>query len=76
MRWRRRFRRRSPVARMERSEIRDRPFRLLRHSRITLRSMRATRLSSCCRPHELKFSKKQLGRFPTDEEIDALAKAM
>ena len=24
---------------------------------------------------ELKFSKKQLGRFPTDEEIDALAKA-
>jgi len=25
---------------------------------------------------ELKFSKKQLGRFPTDEEIDALAKAL
>jgi selT/selW/selH-like putative selenoprotein len=24
---------------------------------------------------ELKFSKKQLGRFPTDEEIEALAKA-
>ncbi len=24
---------------------------------------------------ELKFSKKQLGRFPTDEEIDALVKA-
>jgi len=24
---------------------------------------------------ELKFSKKKLGRFPTDEEIDALAKA-
>jgi len=24
---------------------------------------------------ELKFSKKQLGRFPTDEEIDALARA-
>jgi hypothetical protein len=23
---------------------------------------------------QLKFSKKQLGRFPTDEEIDALAK--
>jgi len=23
----------------------------------------------------LKFSKKQLGRFPTDQEIDALAKA-
>jgi selT/selW/selH-like putative selenoprotein len=25
---------------------------------------------------ELKFSKKQLGRFPTDEEIEALAKAV
>jgi len=25
---------------------------------------------------ELKFSKKQLGRFPTDEEIDALIKAL
>jgi selT/selW/selH-like putative selenoprotein len=25
---------------------------------------------------ELKFSKKQLGRFPTDEEINALAKAI
>jgi selT/selW/selH-like putative selenoprotein len=25
---------------------------------------------------ELKFSKKQLGRFPTDEEIEALAKAL
>jgi selT/selW/selH-like putative selenoprotein len=25
---------------------------------------------------KLKFSKKQLGRFPTDEEIDALAKAV
>ena len=25
---------------------------------------------------ELKFSKKQLGRFPTDEEVDALAKAL
>jgi selT/selW/selH-like putative selenoprotein len=25
---------------------------------------------------ELKFSKKQLGRFPTDAEIDALAKAL
>ena len=25
---------------------------------------------------ELKFSKKKLGRFPTDEEIDALAKAL
>jgi selenoprotein W-related protein len=24
---------------------------------------------------ELKFSKKQLGRFPTDQEIEALAKA-
>jgi selT/selW/selH-like putative selenoprotein len=24
---------------------------------------------------ELKFSKKKLGRFPTEEEIDALAKA-
>jgi selenoprotein W-related protein len=24
---------------------------------------------------ELKFSKKQTGRFPTDEEIDALAKS-
>jgi selT/selW/selH-like putative selenoprotein len=24
---------------------------------------------------ELKFSKKALGRFPTDEEIDAIAKA-
>jgi selT/selW/selH-like putative selenoprotein len=24
---------------------------------------------------QLKFSKKQLGRFPTDEEIDALAQA-
>jgi len=23
---------------------------------------------------ELKFSKKQLGRFPTDQEIDALAR--
>ena len=25
---------------------------------------------------ELKFSKKALGRFPTDEEIDAIAKAV
>jgi selT/selW/selH-like putative selenoprotein len=25
---------------------------------------------------ELRFSKKKLGRFPTDEEIDALAKAV
>ena len=25
---------------------------------------------------ELKFSKKKLGRFPTDQEIDALAKAV
>ena len=25
---------------------------------------------------ELKFSKKALGRFPTDEEIEALAKAL
>jgi len=25
---------------------------------------------------ELKFSKKKLGRFPTDEEIEALAKAL
>jgi selT/selW/selH-like putative selenoprotein len=25
---------------------------------------------------ELKFSKKKLGRFPTDEEIDALVKAV
>jgi selenoprotein W-related protein len=25
---------------------------------------------------ELKFSKKQLGRFPTDEEVEALAKAL
>jgi len=25
---------------------------------------------------ELKFSKKQLGRFPTDQEIDAMAKAV
>jgi selT/selW/selH-like putative selenoprotein len=25
---------------------------------------------------ELKFSKKRLGRFPTDEEIDTLAKAV
>jgi selT/selW/selH-like putative selenoprotein len=25
---------------------------------------------------DLKFSKKALGRFPTDEEIDALAKAL
>ena len=25
---------------------------------------------------ELKFSKKKLGRFPTDEEIDALAKSL
>jgi selT/selW/selH-like putative selenoprotein len=24
---------------------------------------------------QLKFSKKQLGRFPTDQEIEALAKA-
>ena len=24
---------------------------------------------------ELKFSKKRLGRFPTDQEIDAMAKA-
>ena len=25
---------------------------------------------------ELKFSKKKVGRFPTDEEIEALAKAL
>jgi selT/selW/selH-like putative selenoprotein len=25
---------------------------------------------------DLKFSKKALGRFPTDEEIDAIAKAV
>ena len=25
---------------------------------------------------ELKFSKKKLGRFPTDQEIDAMAKAV
>ena len=25
---------------------------------------------------DLKFSKKQLGRFPTDEEVEALAKAL
>jgi hypothetical protein len=25
---------------------------------------------------ELKFSKKRLGRFPTDEEIEAMAKAL
>lgn len=25
---------------------------------------------------ELKFSKKQLGRFPTDEEVGVIAKAM
>jgi selT/selW/selH-like putative selenoprotein len=25
---------------------------------------------------ELKFSKKALGRFPTDEEIDAIAKVL
>jgi predicted Rdx family selenoprotein len=25
---------------------------------------------------ELKFSKKKLGRFPTDEELEALARAM
>ena len=25
---------------------------------------------------ELKFSKKKLGRFPTDDEIEALAKAL
>jgi selT/selW/selH-like putative selenoprotein len=25
---------------------------------------------------ELKFSKKALGRFPTDEEIEALARAL
>ena len=25
---------------------------------------------------ELKFSKKRLGRFPTDEEIDALVQAV
>ena len=25
---------------------------------------------------ELKFSKKRIGRFPTDEEVEALAKAL
>jgi selT/selW/selH-like putative selenoprotein len=25
---------------------------------------------------ELKFSKKRLGRFPTDDEVEALAKAL
>jgi selT/selW/selH-like putative selenoprotein len=25
---------------------------------------------------ELKFSKKQLGRFPTDDEVEALVKAL